>query len=197
METFRQDWRYAVRNLSKRPAYTAIVVLTLALGIGANTAIFSLIYGILLRPFPYREPDYKGINEKLGAKNRLLRIYFVADARYRGELTKDSAWSGQVAWSGKITAKQREKAIELLKLPKHTGPAHWWLTEFEDNWSYKGAPADVYFARDNKQDTVRRLAVIRYVSGGTSRDLSLFAFGAAALVPSLVVRIRRRRPPGA
>jgi putative ABC transport system permease protein len=57
MERLRQDIRFAVRILLKRPGFTAVVVLTLALGIGANTAIFSLIYGILLRPFPYREPD--------------------------------------------------------------------------------------------------------------------------------------------
>ncbi len=57
MEMLWNDARHAARALFKRPGFTIIVTLTLALGIGANTAIFSLIYGILLRPFPYVEPD--------------------------------------------------------------------------------------------------------------------------------------------
>ena len=57
LEQFLQDLRYGVRTLSKNPAFTVVAVLVLALGIGANTAMFSVAYGILLRPLPYAEAD--------------------------------------------------------------------------------------------------------------------------------------------
>lgn len=57
METLFQDLRYAIRQLAKYAGFSAVAILTLALGIGANSAIFSVLNGVVLSPLPYYQPE--------------------------------------------------------------------------------------------------------------------------------------------
>ena len=56
MSFWFRDLRYACRMLRRQPAFSGVAILTLALGIGATTAVFTVVYGVLLRPLPYRDP---------------------------------------------------------------------------------------------------------------------------------------------
>ena len=81
LDMLTQDIRYAVRLLARRPAYTTIVILTLALGIGATTAVFSVINGVLIRPLPYPASERLATvweNDRLNLRPR----YPVAPANY-------------------------------------------------------------------------------------------------------------------
>jgi putative ABC transport system permease protein len=69
-----RDFRYALRQLRKNPGFTAVAVLTLALGIGVTTAIFSVVYGVLLRPLPYPEPNRIMAIFEVTSKGNLLRV---------------------------------------------------------------------------------------------------------------------------
>jgi hypothetical protein len=141
--------------------------------------------------FPYREPNPEKAATALSAHHRLLRIYFIADAKYQGKMDGDAGWTGRVAWAGKVKAEDRARTLALLNLPPTTGPAEWWLTEFEDDWPYRSAPADVYFSRSRDQDPVQRPPIIEYVSSPWPEDGMVYVLAATLVVPPLLRRFRR------
>jgi putative ABC transport system permease protein len=87
MEGVFQDIRFGLRQMRKNPGFTAVVVITLALGIGANTAIFSVVNGVLLRPLQFRDPD------------RLVRVWHVPPAAsFPGMTTFSVSAANYVDW---------------------------------------------------------------------------------------------------
>ncbi|MDX2056835.1 MAG: hypothetical protein SFV24_03470, partial [Gemmatimonadales bacterium] len=80
-----KDVRYAVRSLRRAPGYAAAVVLTLGLGIGANTAIFSVVRGVLLKPLPHRDGDrlvyLRQSADGLGGENIRFSVPEILDFR--------------------------------------------------------------------------------------------------------------------
>ena len=143
--------------------------------------------------FPYREPDFGSAAAQLNAKSRLLRIYFIAEAKYRGELTRETPWTGQVAWANQLQPAQRKTVLQLLKLPAETGPADWWLTEFEDNVALQGGTSGRLFLTHADQSTMKRLPVILYVASPWPTDVMTYAIAALVLLPVVFRRFRVER----
>ena len=82
LESTVQDLRFALRGWAKTPGFSVAAVATLALGIGANTAVFSVISGVLLRPLPYADPD------------RLVQVNEIQPRSASGVKTNGPVWPG-------------------------------------------------------------------------------------------------------
>jgi len=143
--------------------------------------------------FPYREPYPKNQLAALHAHDRLLRIYFLGEGRYAGELTREAPWTGTVAWANRISSDDRQRLFSLLRLPSSTGPKDSWLTEFEDHWPYRVAPADLYFSVSADQGIIKREPIIVYANYYLPTDVSVYALAAVMFGPFLVRHWRRRR----
>ncbi|QTN30871.1 DUF2330 domain-containing protein [Akkermansiaceae bacterium] len=134
--------------------------------------------------FPYREPDSMAATGNLDAKNRLLRIYFIADTQYEGKIGGNRPWTGKTKWSGRIT-QHRQSLLDKLNLPESSGPSEWWLTEIEDRWPYRKAAGDVYFSP---------VARPRTIAGNDARNRSHTDASAIAMLACFVwvIGLRKR-----
>src|SRR3981081_913630 len=100
METLIKDIRYGIRSLAKRPAFTAIAVITLALGIGACTAIFSVVDGVLVRTLPY--PHAEQIVQLREVNSNGARIAF-AEPNYLDVRARTRMLDAVAEYSGELT----------------------------------------------------------------------------------------------
>ena len=103
MDRFLQDLRYALRQLTKAPAFTITALVTLALGIGANTAIYSLLDQVMLRSLPVQDPEQLVMFKATGSDRGRINAYggssedYLSYPMYRDLRDKNSVFSGMAA----------------------------------------------------------------------------------------------------
>ncbi|MCI0387668.1 MAG: ABC transporter permease [Acidobacteria bacterium] len=130
METIWQDARYALRSFKQKPAFAAVVILTLALGIGANTAIFSFVNALLLTPLPYKDADrlIRVMSERGGEAGKLSMLE-IDDLKRQARLFEDFASirntqynvTGDGPPESLVTSVNSYNLFDLLGVKAHVG----------------------------------------------------------------------------
>src|SRR6185503_6343221 len=98
MQSLIQDLRYGLRMLMHNPGFAAVAVITMALGIGANTAIFSVVHAVLLRPLPFREPG-KLVRVYSEFPTMDLRKFWMSVPEFMDISNEAKSWESIGAWS--------------------------------------------------------------------------------------------------
>src|ERR1700744_284448 len=96
MQTYLQDFRYSLRQLVKNPGFALTAILSLALGIGATVSVFSVIYGVLMHPFPYADVDRIGNLSLQDARGTIYDAFFTGPQLR--ELRKVHAFESFATW---------------------------------------------------------------------------------------------------
>ena len=132
MHTFWQDLRYGARMLQKKPAFTAVALVALALGIGANTAIFSVVNALLLRPLPFKDPDRLvyvwETNPKIGLDRGIVSPPDFADWREQNRVFEHiSAWR---TWFYRLSGNGEPVSSSMWSIRSQnptlaSSPMHW------------------------------------------------------------------------
>ena len=117
MQDFLFDIRYAARRLRQAPVFTLIVVLTLALGIGANSAIFSVVNTVLLRPLPYRDPGKLAtIYHNYPSLKLQASVSSIGFRDYRDRTHSFSSVAVQTGWNANLTGIGEPERLNAQKV---------------------------------------------------------------------------------
>jgi putative ABC transport system permease protein len=153
MDSFFRDLKYSIRRLQKSPGFTAVVILTLALGIGANTAIFSVVNTVLLRPLPFREPHrLVTINHFYQSKalnNLEAPVSAIGFRDYRDKTRSFESVAVETGWSANLTGSGDPERVPASRVSG-------------DYFRVHGVPTQVgrTFGRDEDEPGKNRVVVL-------------------------------------
>ena len=119
MDSFVLDLRFALRSMRKAPGFTTIAVLTLALGVGANTAIFSVVNGVLLRPLAYPRPDDLMQVETVFQNGHAGNVSYADFEDLRDQNHSFAALAVYANWTGSAAA---GSSFHVPRMPTTRGP---------------------------------------------------------------------------